>query len=93
MMEFGRLLDMLESVFVLETCMREEVLSRPFSSDTVLLALAFTRPRFAIGSNDITRGLGTEIFPTSIESWKVTRRETETVGVILAGRVNVAEIE
>ena len=91
--ELERLLDMLDSVFVLETCIREEALSRAFSSDTALLALTFTRPRFEIGSNDITRGLGTEMFPTSIESWKVTRRETETVGAILAGRVNVAEMK
>ena len=57
--DIGRLLRVLESVLVLENCIRE-VASLVFSSDACR-TFTLTRPRFEIGSKDITRGFGIEM--------------------------------
>jgi hypothetical protein len=63
----GRLLEVLESVLVLEICLREAA-SLVFSSEACR-TFTLTRPRLEIGSRVITRGFGTDMWPMSIESW------------------------
>jgi hypothetical protein len=64
--DIGRLLWVLELVLVLENCIREAV-SLVFSSDACR-TFTLTRPRFEIGSKDITRGFGIGTWLMSIES-------------------------
>jgi hypothetical protein len=89
--DIGRLLWVLESVLVLENCVRE-VASLVFSSDACR-TFTLTRPRFAIGSKVITRGFGIEMLLMSIESLNFMCRRQDVVGAMLLGRVSVAVIK